>query len=59
MILDHVSEESGGKKMIEVLVEEDGVKVWIPVMAVDLRLLGGDRELKHINEIRVRNLEEE
>lgn len=59
MILDHLSKETDGKQIIEVLVGEDGAKVWIPAMATDLRILGNDRELRHIKEIRVRNLEEE
>lgn len=59
MIIDQVNEESNGKKIIEVLIEGDGVSLWIPVMGTDLRIMSRNCELSKVKEIHVRNLEEE
>ena len=59
MIIDQVNEESNGKKIIEVLIGGNGVSVWVPVMATDLRVMSQDYELSKVKEIHVRNLEEE
>ena len=55
MIIDHVMNKTNGKEMIEVLIE-DGVKIWIPASATDLRIMNKDRELVKVKEIRVSKL---
>jgi len=59
MIIDHESKNSNGNKIIEVLTERDGISIWIPAMATDLRLMDKNCDLVKIKEIRVRNLKEE
>lgn len=58
MIQDEAWEKSNGKKAIEVLTSSpDGkVKVWVLAMATDLRLMNNDRELVHVEAIRVRSM---
>ena len=59
MIIDHVSKNSNGDKIIEVLTSDGKVGLWVPAMATDLRLMGKNCDLVKIKEIRVRNLKEE
>ena len=59
MIIDHESKNSNGNKIIEVLTEEDGISIWIPAMATDLRLMDKNCDLVRIKEIKVRNLAKE
>lgn len=57
MIIDHEAEKSKNNRIIEVFIENDGVGVWIPAMATDLRTMNNNRDLVRIKEVRVRDLE--
>lgn len=59
MIIDQEYEESKGKRMIEILVKDEKVGVWMPIMAADVRIMNRDYELVKISEIRVRDFEKE
>ncbi len=56
MVQDEIYDESKGKQVIEVLIEDGGIKVWCPVMAMDLRSMTRDYELNHVKAVRVRKL---
>ena len=59
MVQDELARETNNNKIIEVLIEDESVKLWIPVMATDLRLMNKNYELVRVNGVRVRNLKNE
>ena len=52
MVKDRVNDKTDGKKVIEILIENQNI--WIPAMATDLRILNNNGELLRVKEIRVR-----
>lgn len=54
MVEDQLSIISQGQKIIEVLIEDKGIKLWIPAMATDLRIMNKERELVKVKGLRVR-----
>ena len=56
MIVDEVQKQSKGKEIIEVLIDEKNIKIWVPAMATDLRIMTKDYELNKVRALRVRKL---
>lgn len=56
MVDDQVMVVSKGQKIIEVLIEDEGIKLWIPAMATDLRIMNKKAELVRVKGLRVRKL---
>lgn len=56
MIKDLAWEKSRGKKMIEVLIAEGDIRVWIPLMATSAYIVTKDHELTKIREVKVTNI---
>ena len=54
MVEDQLSLISNGQKIIEVLIEDKGIKLWIPAMATDLRIMNKNQELVRVRGLRVR-----
>lgn len=56
MVQDELAKETNNNKIIEILIQDGEVKLWLPVIATDLRLMNKDYELVRVIGTRVRNL---
>lgn len=59
MVKDQQNEKTQGKQIIEALISNGIIRVWIPVMVTKLYLVSKEGEITPITEVRVRDLGKE